>query len=128
MTDYDRLGDAWIQGETNAVPVPQRAFDLELLRLDDEVHWGRDEDGVLLASASYDALQTDGRTYVGTSEVDDERLLRVPDVAADHWDRPIDGEPVVFATTDALESDGALAVLTREEAEARDLPTPTDES
>lgn len=122
----DRLGAAAFDEHSSELPVPQQAFNLELLVLEGEVFWGvREADDAVVASGLFDPLQDgEGLRYVASSEVDGERTLRVPDAVVDHWNDAVGGEEtvtggdeVVFATSDALRADDQLLVVPEQWAE-----------
>ena len=116
---YERLGEAAFDEHTNEVPAPQRAFDQEYIALGGEVAWGiREADGLVFLSQDYDAIE--GRTgvrYVASSQVNDDRVVTVPDTITNHWNEVADsgvgvasGDDVIFATTDS-DADHVLAVV-----------------
>lgn len=118
----ERLGAAAFDEHSDEVPVPQHAFDVGILALESEVFWGvRDADDAVLVSALYDPFQErDGLRYVASSEVDEERTLRVPDAVMNHWDdvagggtAVVGGDEMAFATTDDLRADDQLLVVPR---------------
>lgn len=111
---YRELGRAAYDEYSHDVPVPQQALDLELLALGTEAFWGVREDDAVLVSQLYDPIQeADGVRYVGSSEVDEDRMLSVPDVVTDHWDRVAGGGQAVESGTD-------LAFLTSDDLQADD--------
>lgn len=121
-----RLGAAAFNEYSNRLPMPQRVFDTSLLTLGAEVFWGiREADGAVLVSQLYDPIQDGaGLRFVGSTQVDDERMLSVPDVILNHWDRVAgggtavtSGTRLVFVTTDALREDSQLLVVPEEWAE-----------
>ncbi|MDG5777088.1 hypothetical protein VB773_21165 [Haloarculaceae archaeon H-GB2-1] len=117
---HERLGEAAFDEHSNEVPVPQQVFDLELLTLGSEAVWGvRESDDAVLVSPLFDPIQerSDVR-YVGSSEIDDERMLSVPDVVIDHWDAAAgggrivtSGTDLVFVTSDELRTDRQVQVV-----------------
>lgn len=117
---HERLGAAAFNEHTGQLPVPQRAFDLNVLALGSEVFWGvRESDGAVVVSQLFDPIQDGaGMRYVASSEVDDERNLKVPDAVLNHWDEVagggtavVSGDELVFATTDDLRADSQLLVV-----------------
>lgn len=122
---YERLDDAAVRGNSLTVPVPQRAFNQELLELDAEAFWGvREEDGAVVVSALYDPFQDEpGFRYLDSSVVDDDRMLKISDAVFDHWDELADGGTAVeggdrlqFLTNDDLEANRQLVVTPEEQA------------
>ena len=122
---YEQVGDAAVRGNSLTVPVPQRAFNQELLEPDAEAFWGvRDEDGAVVVSALYDPFQDEpGFRFLDSSAVDDERMLKIPDAVFDHWDDLADGGTAVeggdrlqFLTNDDLEANRQLLVVPEEQA------------
>ncbi|SFK87667.1 hypothetical protein SAMN04487950_1581 [Halogranum rubrum] len=121
-----RLGSAAFNEYSNRLPMPQHVFDTGLLALGAEVFWGvREADDAVLVSQLYDPIQDGaGLRFVGSTQVDDERMLSVPDVVLNHWDRVAgggmavtSGTRLVFITTDALREDSQLLVVPEEWAE-----------
>ncbi|WP_225335776.1 hypothetical protein [Halomicrobium urmianum] len=117
---YERLGAAAFDEHSSEVPAPQRAFNQGELSLNAEAFWGvRDADGAVAVSREYDHIdERPAFRYVASSEVDDERTLRVPDAILDHWDSLTDGgvavvsgTDIVFATSDAFADDAMLLVV-----------------
>ncbi|WP_226011371.1 hypothetical protein [Halomicrobium salinisoli] len=117
---YERLGAAAFDEHSGEVPAPQRAFNQGELTLNAEAFWGvRDADGVVAVSREYDHIdERPAFRYVASTEVDDERMLRVPDEIRDHWDTLTDGgvavvsgTDIVFVTSDAFADDSMLLVL-----------------
>lgn len=117
---YERLGEAAFDEHSGEIPVPQRTFNQQLLSPGSEVFWGvREADDAVLASQLFDPIQDgDGVRYVGSSEVDDDRTLTIPDVVLNHWDEVagggtavVSGTEIVFATTEVLEEDSQLLVV-----------------
>lgn len=117
---YDRLGAAAFDEQSSEVPAPQRAFNQGELSLNAEAFWGvRDADGAVAVSREYDHIdERPAFRYVASSEVDDERMLRVPDAILDHWDSLTDGgvavvsgTDLVFATSDAFADDSMMLVI-----------------
>lgn len=120
MTDYQRLGGASVDGESRAVPVPQQAVNVELLKLDGEAYWAvRERDDAVVVSQLYDPLEDDdGVRFLTSSMVDDERLVQVPDAVVDHWEGVYGGGTAVaggdrleFVTSDELADDEQMLVL-----------------
>ncbi len=119
--DIDRLGEAAFDAQSQEVPVPQRAFNLELLSHGSEAFWGvRASDGAVLVSQNYGALEErEGVEYIASSEIGaDVRELPIPSAVRNHWDDEIGGsialageDDILFATTESLAEDGLLWVL-----------------
>jgi len=116
----ERLGEAAFDEYSSEVPVPQKALNMRLLSLGSEVVWGvRDGDDAVVLSENYDAIvDREGVTYVGSSELDGERMLTVPDRVRDHWDEVsggptavVSGTELVFATDDDLRADDLLLLV-----------------
>jgi hypothetical protein len=106
---YERLGEAAFNEHSNEVPLPQRIFNVELLALDDEVFWGvRERDDAVILSKLFDPIQEQaGVRYVGSSEIDGDRVLSIPGVVVDHWNQigvsdtaVPSGTELVFLTSD----------------------------
>jgi hypothetical protein len=118
-TEWTRLGGAAFDEHRNQVPVPQRAFDQGYLSPDGEVYCGVGlSDGGVVISDLYDPIRDDeGGRYLGSSTVDDDRTLAVPDVVLDHWDERyggdavVGGDELVFVTTPALAERDQLRVV-----------------
>ncbi|WP_435345363.1 hypothetical protein [Haloarchaeobius sp. HRN-SO-5] len=109
---HERLGEAAFDEHANEVPVPQHAFDREFLAPGAEAFWGvRETDDAVLVSQLYNPLDEAGDVrYVGSSDVDDDRMLSVPDVVLDHWDEVAGGgTPVTSGTELVFASSGELA-------------------
>lgn len=120
---YRRMGAAAFDRESGRVPAPQHAFDMEYLVLNGEVYWGiRETDGVVVVSQRYDPMEDrEDERYVASSQVDDERKVKIPDTILDHWDEEVgggiaveSGDDVVFARAGELEEDNQLAVVPEE--------------
>ena len=119
-TGYERFGAAAFDEYASEVPVPQHVFDVELLSLSAEAFWGvRERDDAVFVSHDFDSLQdADGVRYVGSSKIDGERTLSIPDVVLNHWSDAAGGGTVVesgteltFATNDDLQADGQVLVV-----------------
>ncbi len=117
---YERLGAAAFDEHSSEVPAPQRAFNQGELSLNAEAFWGvRDADGAVAVSREYDHIdERPAFRYVASSEVDGDRMLRIPDTIRDHWDTLTDGgvavvsgTDIVFATSDAFADDSMLLVI-----------------
>ncbi|WP_415383065.1 hypothetical protein [Halosimplex sp. TS25] len=121
----DRLGAAAFDEHSNEVPAPQRAFNQEFLSMNAEVVWGiRDDDGVVV-SQLYDPIEEgEDVRYVASTQVDENRIVTVPDEVLDHWESVYDGvrvaggDDIVFATGDELERDEQLLVVPAAHADA----------
>lgn len=117
--EYDRLGSAAFDEHSGEVPVPQEAFNRELLALDAEAVWGiRDDDGVVVSQLYDPIADGEGVRYVASTQIDEERVLTVPDGVLDHWDDvsggPMaveSGDDIVFAASDDLADDEQLLVV-----------------
>lgn len=117
--EYDRLGSAAFDEHSNEVPVPQRAFNQGYLAFDAEAVWGIRDDDAVVVSQLYDPIEgAEGVRYVASTQVDEERILTVPDGVLDHWDGvsggPVaveSGDDIVFATSDDLGDDDQLIVV-----------------
>lgn len=116
---HDRLGAAAIRGETDSVPVPQEAFDLELVK-EGEVHWATSDEDVLVVSSSYDSLsEEEGLDVFASTTIDDERTLQIPSEAFDEWDNVTGGDTLHFVSTDEMEAEDQFLVVP--ESQARDI-------
>ncbi|WP_135824086.1 hypothetical protein [Halorussus ruber] len=121
MPEYERLGGASVSGNSQELPVPQQAVNMELVKQGGEVYWGvREEDGAVVASQLYDPVEDDPGIRFLTSTVirDDSRQLRVPDAVFDHWDDIVEsgsgvvgGDRLEFVTTDEMAEDEQMLVL-----------------
>jgi hypothetical protein len=121
MPDYERLGGASVSGDSQELPVPQQAVNMELVKQGGEVYWGvREADGAVVASQLYDPVEDDPGIRFLTSTVigDDSRQLRIPDAVFDHWDDIVEsgsgvvgGDRLEFVTSDELAADEQLLVL-----------------
>jgi len=121
MPDYERLGGASVSGDSQELPVPQQAVNMELVKQGGEVYWGvREEDGAVVASQPYDPVEDDPGIRFLTSTVigDDSRQLRIPDAVFDHWDDLVEsgsgvvgGDRLEFVTSDELAADEQMLVL-----------------
>jgi hypothetical protein len=101
---YERLGEAAFNEHSNEVPLPQRIFNVELLALDDEVFWGvRERDDAVILSKLFDPIQEQaGVRYVGSSEIDGDRVLSIPGVIVDHWNQIAVSDTAVPSGTDLV--------------------------
>lgn len=118
---HDQLGAAAIQGESNSIPVPQGAFDRELVT-DGEVHWATTDDGVLVISGEWDSLRDEaGLDVFATSTIDDERTLHIPAEAFEEWGVVGGGDTLHFVTTDEMEAKRQMLVVTEGQAQEREL-------
>ena len=117
---YRRLGEAAFDEHGREIPVPQRAFNQNFLALGAEAFWGiREADDVVLVSQLYDPIEDrEGVQYVASSQVDEDRMLSIPDAVVDHWDvvagggtAVAGGDDLVFATSDELKEDSQLVVV-----------------
>jgi len=117
--DVDVLGAAAFDGHGLQVPVPQRALDQGYLS-PGEVFWGvRLADGAVVVSDLFDPIWDDeDYHYVGSSEVAEDRTLRVPDAVLDNWDRVyqggdavVGGDDLTFLTTPELTERDQLRVV-----------------
>lgn len=120
MPEYNRLGGASVSGETQEVPVPQQAINMELLKLDGEAYWAvREADDAVVVSYLYDPLEDDeGVQFLTSSVVDDERMVQVPDAVFDHWNDVYGGGTAVsggdrleFVTTEEMAGNEQMLVL-----------------
>ncbi len=121
MPDYDRLGGASVSGDSQELPVPQKAVNLELVKSGGEAYWGvREADGAVIVSQLYDPIQDDPgiRFLTSTAIPDDSRQLRVPDAVYDHWDDVADGGTAVaggdrleFVTTEEMAENEQMMLL-----------------
>ncbi|MFC7195876.1 hypothetical protein ACFQL4_16620 [Halosimplex aquaticum] len=114
----DRLGAAAFDKESSGVPAPQRAFNQEFLSMSAEAVWGIRDDDAVVVSQLYDPIEDgDGVRYVASTQVDENRIVTVPDEVLDHWETVYDGvrvtggDDIVFATSDELEADEQLLVV-----------------
>ena len=104
----DHVGAAAFDEHSNEVPAPQQVFNQQYLSLDAEAVWGIRDDDTVLVSQQYDVIEeTDTIEYVASTQVDENRVLTVPDEVTDHWDEVADsgmavegGDDIVFATSD----------------------------
>lgn len=119
VTDpHDRLGAAAIQGESNSIPVPQGAFDRDLVT-EGEVHWATTDDDVVVISGEWDSLRDEaGLDVFATSTITD-RTLDIPAEAFEEWDDVGGGDTLHFVTTDELEAKRQALVVPA--AQAREL-------
>jgi hypothetical protein len=117
---YERLGAAAFDEHSNEVPVPQRAFNRNILSLNSEAFWGiRDGDDAVFASQEFDLMRDgDEMQYVASSEIDGDRTLTIPDAVLDHWDivagggmAVAGGDDIVFVTSDSLQADGQVRLV-----------------
>ena len=116
---YDRVGAAAFDEHTSEVPAPQQVFNQQYLSLDAEAVWGIRGDDVVVVSQQYDAIEaTDSIEYVASTQVNENRVLTIPDRITDHWDEVAgggmaveSGDDIVFATSDDPEADWQLLVV-----------------
>ncbi|WP_226007617.1 hypothetical protein [Natrinema salinisoli] len=117
---YERLGAAAFDEHSSEVPVPQRAFNRNILSLNSEAFWGiRDGDDAVFASQEFDLMRDgDEMQYVASSEIDGDRTLTIPDAVLDHWDivagggmAVAGGDDIVFVTSDSLQADGQVRLV-----------------
>ena len=121
MPEHDRLGGASVSANTQELPVPQKAVNLELVKSGGEAYWGvREADGAVVVSQLYDPIEDDPGVRFLTSTVigDDSRQLRVPDAVFDHWDdvagggtAVVGGDRLEFVTTDEMAENEQMLVL-----------------
>jgi hypothetical protein len=120
MPEYNRLGGASVSVETQEVPVPQQAINMELLKLDGEAYWAvREADDLVVVSYLYDPLEDDeGVRFLTSTVVDDDRKVQVPDAVFDHWDEEWGGGTAVsggdrleFVTIEELAANEQMLVL-----------------
>jgi len=121
MTDYDRLGSASVSGDSQEVPVPQKAVNLELVKSGGEAYWAvRETDDAVVVSQLYDPLEDadDVRFLTSTAIDDDSRQMRVPDAVFDHWDdvygggtAVVGGDELEFVTSDEMAANEQMLVL-----------------
>lgn len=116
----ERLGAAAFDEHSNEIPVPQRAFNQNLLSLGSEAFWGiREDDDAVFVSREFDPLEDgDGIQYVASSEIDGDRMLTIPDAVLDHWDivagggmAVAGGDDIVFVTSDELQTDEQVRLV-----------------
>ncbi|PGF16913.1 hypothetical protein CP556_12800 [Natrinema sp. CBA1119] len=116
---YERLGAAAFDEHSNEIPVPQRAFDQNILSLSSEAFWGIREDDAVFVSQEFDPIQdAGGIRYVASTEIDGERTLTIPDTVLNHWDSVAGGgmavaggDEIVFVTADSLQVDSQIRVV-----------------
>ncbi|MFB1066216.1 hypothetical protein [Natrinema sp. H-ect4] len=117
---YERLGAAAFDEHSNEIPVPQRAFDQNILSLSSEAFWGiREDDDAVFVSQEFDPIQdAGGIRYVASTEIDGERTLTIPDTVLNHWDSVAGGgmavaggDEIVFVTADSLQADSQIRVV-----------------
>ena len=116
---HDRVGAAAFDEHTSEVPAPQQVFNQQYLSLDAEAVWGIRDDDIVVVSQQYDAIEaTDSIEYVASTQVDENRVLTIPDRITDHWDEVAgggmaveSGDDVVFATSDDPKADWQLLVV-----------------
>ncbi|MDF9744120.1 hypothetical protein [Natrinema salsiterrestre] len=117
---YERLGAAAFDEHSSEVPVPQRAFNRNILSLNSEAFWGiRDGDDAVFASQEFDLMRDgDEIRYVASSEIDGDRTLTIPDAVLDHWDivagggmAVAGGDDIAFVTSDSLQADGQVRLV-----------------
>ena len=117
----ERLGAAAIQGESDAVPVPQQAFDLELAK-EGEVHWAVGDEDVVVVSVDYDSLRTEeGLDVFATSSIEDDRTLHIPAEAFEAWGDVAGGDTLHFVTTDEMQAERQCLVVPDDQARDIDL-------
>lgn len=119
-TEYERLGEAYIQEDTRMIPVPQPAVNMELVKLGGEVFWGHDEStGRVAISQLYDPFEAGdgGFRFVTSSQIDDERMLQIPDTVMDLWEDVTVGDHLNFVTADALQERSQCLVLTDDQTD-----------
>jgi len=123
---YTRLGSAAFDRQSAQIPVPQRAFNQEFLSLDAEAFWGiRDTDDLVILSGFYDAIEDlEEGHYVASSEIDDERMLKIPDRILNHWEDVVGGgtgvtggDDIVIAGPEESGEYELLVVVPDQEAE-----------
>lgn len=117
--DVEVLGASAFDGHGLELPVPQRAFNQGFLS-PGEVFWGvRLTDGAVVVSDLFDPIWEDEDFhYLGSSEVGEDRTLRIPDAVLDNWDRVYDGgdavvggDDLTFLTTPTLAERDQLRVV-----------------
>ncbi|WP_254761475.1 hypothetical protein [Natrinema marinum] len=117
---YERLGAAAFDERSSEIPVPQEAFNRNVLSLGAEAFWGiREEDDAVVVSERFDPLRDhEGIRYVASSEIDDDRMLTVPDTVLNHWDAVAgggtavaSGTQITFVTADSLEANGQIQIV-----------------
>ncbi|MEF8854855.1 MAG: hypothetical protein V5A24_05110 [Haloarculaceae archaeon] len=117
--EVDVLGASAFDQHGLDLPIPQRAFNQGFLS-PGEVFWGvRLTDGAVVVSDLFDPIWDDEDFhYLGSSEVAEDRTLRVPDAVLDTWDRTYDGgdavvggDDITFLTTPALAEREQLRVV-----------------
>lgn len=117
---YERLGEASFDEHNNRVPVSQRIFNTGLLALGGEAYWGVHEtDETVFVSQRYDAIEErDDVRYIGSSEIDQERMLSIPGIVVNQWNNAAGGSTavpsgtkLVFVTRDDLQEDGLVLVV-----------------
>ncbi|WP_226480128.1 hypothetical protein [Natrinema amylolyticum] len=117
---YERLGGAAFDEHSSEIPVPQRAFNRNVLSLRSEVFWGiRDGDDAVFVSQQFDPIQdAAGIRYVASTEIDGDRSLTIPDAVLNHWDAVAgggmavaSGDDIEFVTADSLQADGQIRLV-----------------
>ncbi|MDS0475760.1 hypothetical protein [Natrinema sp. 1APR25-10V2] len=117
---YERLGAAAFDEHSSEIPVPQEAFNRNVLSLSAEAFWGiRDEDDAVVVSERFDPIQDgEGIRYVASSEIDGDRMLSVPDTVLNHWDTVAggglavaSGTDIAFVTADSLQAEGQIRLV-----------------
>lgn len=116
---YERLGAAAFDEHSGDVPVPQEAFNRNVLSLNSEVFWGIRDDDAVFVSQQFDPMQDrDGIRYVASTEIDGDRTLTIPDAVVNHWESVAGGgiavaggDEIAFVTADSLRADGQLRVV-----------------
>lgn len=117
---YERLDEATFDEHHDRVPLSQRVFDTGLLSPDAKAYWGVHEtDETVVVSQRYDSIeQRDGVRYIGSSRIDEERMLPIPGLVMNHWDNAAGGSTavaagteLVFVTRGDLREDGQVLVV-----------------
>ncbi|WP_222917917.1 hypothetical protein [Natrinema sp. SYSU A 869] len=116
---YERLGAAAFDEHSSEIPVPQRAFNRNILSLRSEVFWGIRDDDAVFVSQQFDPIQDgDGIRYVASTEIDGDRSLTIPDAVLNHWDTVAgggmavaSGNDITFLTTDSLQADSQVRLV-----------------
>ncbi|WP_207587586.1 hypothetical protein [Halomontanus rarus] len=119
-SSVERIGEAAFDRQSGQIPIPQRVFNNNVLALNSEVFWGiREVDDAVVVSGLFDPIQDeDGVRYVASTQVDDDRMLTVPDAVLNHWDgvagggtAVVSGDGLVFGIDEGLRSDDQLLVV-----------------
>ena len=120
MPEYNRLGGSSVSAETQELPVPQQAINMELLKLDGEAYWAvREADDLVVVSYLYDPLEDDETVrFLTSTVVDDDREVQIPDAVYDHWDEIYGGGTAVsggdrieFVTTEEMAENEQMLVV-----------------